>query len=115
MSSLKSIRIYKKGRPFNRKSILSNNHRSQTNDRREIPQVHDALLYRSEDLPQPWRGDRERRDLLRQAREQLKLDLDNNVRYIEREIQVVKDNPIIRLRVLASQPESPNIKVETHR
>ena len=34
-------------------------------------------------------------------RDQLRLDLDDNVEYIDREIVVVKDNPIIRIKPAA--------------
>ena len=49
-------------------------------------------------------------------RDLLKLGVDNSVKHIEREIQAVKDNPIIRLKPAGGlQPESANIKVEARR
>ncbi|MCJ1367070.1 hypothetical protein MMC16_006202 [Acarospora aff. strigata] len=92
MSSLKSARVYKNGRPFIRKY-----HKF-------------TKLYFT--APKNFRSQgvvTEKGENYYVKRDQLKLGFDDNIKYIDREVRVVKDNPIIRLKLVDLDPASVNV------
>ncbi|KAI9880428.1 MAG: hypothetical protein M1830_003070 [Pleopsidium flavum] len=94
MSSLKSTRIYKNGRPFNRKY-----HKF-------------TKLYFT--APRHFRAHgviTEKGESYYVKRDQLELNLNNNIKNIAREIKIIKDNPIIRLSKTVTHPGA-SIKID---